>query len=156
MKVLNIILNGKKASKKLQKTMIKGLNDKKIRTEKGGYLFKIALSSDDFYLGILPEFNQGDRNYHYYIELPGNPEYFLTGSINPEGMFTLFFIPGKKELSDEVKDQYRNLYRTAAEQLLYMGLEKPGELDTVTQMLLLSSELFNPAPESLERLANLP
>lgn len=149
MKLLEINLNGQKAGRSLTKSMIKGLNNKKIRTEKGGYLFKAASDETTLYLGILPEFNQGDRNYHYNIELPGNPDFFLTGSLNPDGVFTILFIPKEKKLSSSSIAAYRNIYLTFADNLLSLGLKEPGELDMVTKMLLQSSGLFPEGPVSL-------
>lgn len=131
------------------KSMIKGLNDKKIRTEKGGYLFKASLSESTLFLGILPEFNQGDRNYHYNIELPDNPEFFLTGSLNPDGEFSILFIPKEKELSSSSINAYRTIYLAFAENLLALGLKEPGSLNMVTTMLLQSSGLFPEGPVSL-------
>lgn len=153
MRALNIILNGKKASSSLVKNMITGLNDKRIRTEKGGYLFKLALDEKNLYIGILPEFYQGDRNYHYNINLPGNPACFLTGSLNPEGVFSILFIPKEKELSEDTKQEYRNIYRAAAWNLLNRGLDEPCELDFVTRQILQSAGLFDPPPASLKELA---
>lgn len=152
MSLLKININGRKAERSLIKSMIKGLNDKRIRTEKGGYLFKAACDESTLYLGILPEFNQGDRNYHYNIELPGNPEYVLTGSLNPEGVYSILFIPKEKELSPEAVEGYRSLYRSFAENLMERGLTKPGELNMVTTMLLQSSGLFPDGPGSLSEL----
>ncbi|MDA3958316.1 hypothetical protein [Oceanispirochaeta sp.] len=152
---MNIILNGQKASPSLIKTMMDGLNNKKIRTEKGGYLFKLAVDEKNLYFSILPEFNQGDRNYHYNITLPGNPSYFLTGSLNPEGIFTILFIPKEKVLPEADKEEYINIYLQSARGLLEKGLEEPGELDFVSGLLLVSSGLFDPAPASLKELAAL-
>jgi hypothetical protein len=144
-------LNGKKASSSLIKAMIAGLNDKKIRTEKGGYLFKAASQGKKFFLSILPEFHMGERNYHYNIELPGDPVYFLTGSLNPEGVFSLLFVPRSKELTEKDKETYQKLYVDFAVNLLDRGLNGPGELDEVTPMLLQQSGLFAPEiPRSLK------
>lgn len=140
------------AGRPLLKSMIKGLNDKKIRTEKGGYLFKASVSESTLFLAILPEFNQGDRNYHYNIELPDDPEFFLTGSLNPEGEFSILFIPKEKELSSSSITAYRNIYLAFAENLLALGLKEPGKLNMVTTMILQSSGLFPEGPVSLSQL----
>lgn len=140
------------AGRLLLKSMIKGLNDKKIRTEKGGYLFKASVSESTLFLAILPEFNQGDRNYHYNIELPDDPEFFLTGSLNPEGEFSILFIPKEKELSSSSITAYRNIYLAFAENLLALGLKEPGKLNMVTTMILQSSGLFPEGPVSLSQL----
>lgn len=153
MRLLEINLNGQKAGRSLIKSMIKGLNDKKIRTEKGGYLFKACSNKTTLFLGILPEFNQGDRNYHYNIELPGDPEFFLTGSLNPEGVFSILFIPNEKKLSPDSIEAYRNIYRALAENLLAQGLDEPGELNMVTTMMVQSSCLFPEGPVSLSQIA---
>ena len=134
--------------------MIKGLNDNKIRTEKGGYLFKAAMDEKYFYLGIKPAFLEGQRSYHYHIELPRKLEYFLTGSVNPEGIFSILFIPRSPELTGKEQYIYTNLYRAFAHNLLERGLEKPGHLDDVTPQLLLSLGEWNTQkiPRSLEEI----
>lgn len=154
MKRLEINLNGEKAGRRLVKSMIKGLNDKAVRTAKGGFLFKASADEKTLYLGILPEFNQGERNYHYNINLPGDPEYFLTGSLNPEGVFSILFVPREKELSEESREAYRNLYKCFAETLLNLGLNRPGELNMVTTMLLESSAVLPDGPVSLAGIAD--
>jgi hypothetical protein len=156
MKLLDINLNGQKAGRSLIKSMITGLNDKNIRTEKGGYLFKAAADEKTLFLGILPEFNQGERNYHYNIELPGSPEYFLTGSLNPEGIFSILFIPVEKELSSASVESYKYIYKILAENLLERGITPPGELNMVTTMILESSGLFPEGPVSLVQITNPP
>jgi hypothetical protein len=146
-------LNGKKASSSLLKAMIAGLNDRKIRTEKGGYLFKAAAQGKKFFLSILPEFHMGERNYHYNIELPGDPVFFLTGSLNPEGVFSLLFVPRSKELTENDKETYKKLYVNFAVNLLDRGLKGPGDLDEVTPMLLQQSGLFGQSiPHSLKEI----
>jgi hypothetical protein len=155
MGLLEINLNGQKAGRSLIKSMIKGLNDKKVRTEKGGYLFKASSDETTLSLGILPEFNQGDRNYHYNIELPENPEYFLTGSLNPDGVFSILFIPKEKELSSDSINAYRKIYKVLAENLLALGLNGPGELNMVTTMLVQSAGLFPDGPVSLSQIRDI-
>lgn len=156
MKPLKIHLNGKRASRSLIKSMIDGFNSREIRTEKGGYLFKAAADESCLYLGVLPEFHMGERNYHYNIDLPGNPEILLSGSLTADGIYTILFIPKNSTLSEYEQKAYRQVYISFAKTMLSQGLKGKGELSMVTTMLLQSSGIMDPAPVSLQELSAYP
>jgi len=144
-----LYLNDRKAGKKHIREMISALNDRTIRTEKGGYLFKAASSNKNLYLGIIPCMISGERTHHYDIALPESMVHVLTGSLTPEGLFTILFIPKQITLSDEMRLAYHSAYIDLAAGLLGRGLTGPGELDGVSRMMLESSGVMNPAPSSL-------
>lgn len=147
-------LNGKKAGRSITRDMMNALNSPSIRTEKGGYLFKSLLLENQFYLGILPSFHQGDRTYHYQIEMPQGKG-MISGVLNPEGIFTLLIIE-KQEFSESLKEAYRKSYQALAEELLAAGLNPPGPLDDISCQLIKQLDLFPNAPGSLQDLLESP
>ncbi|MBI9105702.1 MAG: hypothetical protein JEZ04_03100 [Spirochaetales bacterium] len=149
-----LYLNGKKAGGKSSRELISALNNRKIRTEKGGYLFKAGSDHKNLYLAVIPCIIDGERTHHYDIVLPESIEYFLTGSITPEGVFTILFIPKQKPLSREMKRSYHSAYIDLALGLLCRGLDEPGELDGVSRMMLVETEVMTTAPDSLLEMLN--
>jgi len=145
-----LFLNGKKASKSLIRSMIEGFNSPEIRIEKGGYLFKSLIKDKRLYLGVIPSFHQGERGYHYQLEMPSE-EGVISGVLNPQGVFTLLMIT-KAEFTEEIQELYRKNYRALAQVLLENGLELPGPLDDISVKLITDKGLYPGAPRSLEEL----
>ena len=134
--------------------MIQALNSRKIRTEKGGYLFKAASDEENLYLGIIPCISDGERTHHYDIRMPGNLEYVLTGGIIPEGKITVLFIPADRNLTDMMRRGYRSIYVDLAAGLIAAGFSAPGEIDEVSMAMLEKAELFPSVPLTLQEIAD--
>lgn len=145
-----LFLNGKKASKSIIRSMIESFNSTEIRTEKGGYLFKSLVKDKRFYLGVIPSFHQGERGYHYQLEMPSE-EGVISGVLNPQGVFTLLMIT-KAEFTEEIQELYRKNYRALAQVLIENGLEHPGPIDEISVKLITDTGLFPGYPRSLEEL----
>ncbi|NOQ22985.1 MAG: hypothetical protein GQ565_10125 [Candidatus Aegiribacteria sp.] len=148
-------LNGKTGKPSIARSFIGALNDERIITEKGGFLFKALATGDRLVLGVTPCFIDGERTYHYDTRLPGEDEFTLIGSVIPDGTFEIFFRPLSKELSPEDIRKYADSYVIFARFLLENGYSGHGRLDTVTVSMLREARLFHPAPEDLAGLASV-
>ncbi len=146
---LELIINGEKADKSFIREVVRSLNKKAVLIEKGGYLFKASADRENLYLGIIPCLNQGERNYHYNILLPNHLKCVLTGSITPEGGFSILFIPEQRPLTEEMKNGYCRNYYELARGLIIHGYSGTGELDFVTKKIMVDSGLYDKAPVSL-------
>lgn len=129
--------------------MINALNTKALRTKKGGYLFKAGSDEENLYFGIIPCTESGERTHHYDISMPEKLEYILIGSIIPDGIFSILFIPADRNLTDQMRQEYRSAYIDLAEGLIERGLTKPGELDEVSTAMVTKAEIFPESPSSL-------
>lgn len=152
--VRRVTLNGKTGKPSIASSFIKALNDERIITEKGGFLFKVLAAGDRLILGVTPYFIDSRRTYHYDTQLPGEDEFTLIGSVTPNGIFEILFKPLSMELSPEDIRKYADTYVMLARFLLENGYSGPGRLDPVTVSMILEAGLFNPAPEDLAGLAH--
>jgi hypothetical protein len=150
-----LVLNGRIADESRIRDMMHGLNDSSIRTGKGGYLFKSSADDEFLRLGIVPYFQQGQRNYHYDIALPESAECVLIGNLNPDGVFTLLFTPPELPLDDETRAGYAAQYRIFADELISRGFAGRGRLDDATRQMLRDSGIADPPPKILADIANL-
>lgn len=153
--VREVTLNGKTGKPSIARRFIEALNDERIITEKGGFLFKALAAGDRLVLGVTPCFIDGERTYHYDSQLPGEDEFTLIGSVTPDGTFEILFKPLSKELSTEDIRKYADTYVILARFLLENGYSGHGMLDTVTVSMLREAGLFHPAPEDLAGLASI-
>jgi len=151
--VRRVTLNGKMGKPSIVKGFIDALNDDRIITEKGGYLFKALTLGRRLVLGVTPYFIEGGRTFHYDTKLPGENEYTLIGSVTPEGIFDILFKPNSRELSTEDVLRYADSYVIFARFLLENGYCGEGRLDEVTVGMLQGAGLFIPAPTSITGLA---
>lgn len=146
-------LNGKTGKPSIARSFIEALNDERIITENGGFLFKALTAGDRLVLGVTPYIIDGARTYHYDTQLPGEDEFTLIGSVTPSGTFEILFKPLSKKLSPEDIRKYSCTYVMLARFLLENGYSGQGRLDTVTISLLREAELFHNVPEDLTGLA---
>lgn len=151
--VREVTLNGKTGKPSIVRDFIDALNDKRIITEKGGFLFKVLAAGDRLVLGVTPSFIDGRRIYHYDTQLPGEDEFTLIGSVTPGGTFEILFRPLSRQLSSEDIRKYADTYVILARFLLENGYSGQGRLDPVTVSMLREAGLFHPAPEDLTGLA---
>ncbi len=147
-------LNGKTGKPSIARSFIGALNDERIITEKGGFLFKVLAAGDRLVLGITPCFIDGGRTYHYDTQLPGENEFTLIGSVTPAGTFDILFKPLSTELAPEDILKYADTYVMFARFLLENGYSGQGKLGTVTVNMLREAGLFHPVPEDLAGLAS--
>ncbi|MCK5199236.1 MAG: hypothetical protein KAR21_12835, partial [Spirochaetales bacterium] len=59
----------------------------------GGFLLKVTVLADQIYIGIIPNFINGERTFHYDIEIGVENEFTLIGAVNHQQIFTLLFKP---------------------------------------------------------------
>ena len=152
--VREVTLNGKTGKPSIARSFIAALNDERIITEKGGFLFKALAAGDRLVLGVTPCFIDGERTYHYDSQLPGEDEFTLIGSVTPDGIFEILFKPLSMELSPEEIRKYADTYVMLARFLLENGYSRRGMFDMVTISLLLEAGLFHPVPRDLAGLAS--
>lgn len=145
-----IILNGTPATDTQRSELTHALSTPAIITEKGGYLFKSRLDSNTFHFGVLPNFLNGERTYHYNIDLGEDP-HTLIGSINVNGTLTILFkLPPHtpaSALSENDRDAYRAQYSALAQFLLQHGLPETVLLDPPTRQALAETGLYATVPE---------
>lgn len=152
--VREVTLNGKTGKPSIARSFIEALNDERIITEKGGFLFKVLVAGEMLVLGVTPCFIDGERTYHYNSQLPGEDEFTLIGSITPDGTFEILFKPLSLELSPEDIRKYADTYVMFARFLLENGYSGQGRLDTMTVSMLREAGLFNQVPEDIIGLAS--
>lgn len=152
--VQEVTLNGKTGKPSSARSFIRALNDERIITEKGGFLFKALIAGDRLVLGVTPCFINGEKTYHYDTQLPGENEFTLIGSVAPGGIFEILFKPLSRELSHEDIREYADIYVRLARFLLENDYSGRGTLDLVTVSLLRETGFFHPAPENLTGLAS--
>jgi hypothetical protein len=149
-----VTLNGKTGKPSIATGFIGALNDERIISEKGGFLFKILAVDERLILGITPCFVDGVRTYHYDTRLPGEDEFMLIGSVTPRGSFEILFQPLSGDLSPEDAVRYADSYVIFARFLLENGYSGQGRLGSVTIDILGAAGLFQPVPEDLAGLAS--
>ena len=150
-----IYINNKKANLNTIKAMIEAISNKTILTEKGGFLLKVTVLADQIYIGIIPNFINGERTYHYDIEIGVENEFTLIGAINNQQIFTLLFKPINPILSGKAKELYYTAYKEFADFLFTNGYKNIGELDWITQKILTESEVCSNNIKTLKELAAL-
>ncbi len=149
-----VTLNGKTGKPSIAGGFIEALNDERIITEKGGFLFKALTTGDRLVLGVTPSFIDGERTYHYDSQLPGEDEFTLIGSVTANGTFEILFKPLSMQLKPEDIQKYADTYVMFARFLLEGGYSGQGRLTPVTVSLLREAGFFNPVPEDLAGLAS--
>ena len=131
----NVILNGTAAKPSALTLLKEALSTPNIVTEKGGYLFKSRMDGQAFHFGILPNFLNGQRTYHYDIDI-GPSEFNLIGSINANGSLTAVFKLDRAKvghpLPEAVREEYRRQYAVLAWFLIDCGLSPSFPLDSIS------------------------
>jgi hypothetical protein len=116
-------------------------------TATGGILFKAGISDSTFYLGILPNYHEGERSYHYDIHLPVENEFTLIGGITGKRELTILFIC--TDIDDEKKVEYRRAYRFLARIIDQCAGYNTVTLDWVTVDHIEEQQLFSKIPENI-------
>lgn len=154
-----IMLNGAAASEKDRVLLAKALSTPGRVTESGGYLFKCRMDREAFHLGIVPNFLNGQRTYHYDIDI-GLSEFNLIGAINANGSLTVVFKPDQAKVgqpfSEADVEAYRRQYRSLARFLVECGLPPSFPLDAITSEVLQEAGLCERTVTTIGQLAGLP
>ena len=154
----SIMLNGKAASAKDLALLAKALSTPAIVTEKGGYLFKSRADRQSFHFGILPSFLNGQRTYHYDIDI-GPGEFNLIGSINANGSLTAVFKLDHAKIGHPLPEadieEFRRQYAQLARFLIECGLPSSFPLDSISTEVLREAQLREKAASNLGQLAVL-
>ncbi|MCK5146329.1 hypothetical protein KAR48_06205 [bacterium] len=148
-----VYINGEKDSKPVIGSVIYALNNKKIIIEKGGFLFKVSISDDCLYFGLVPNFINGERTHHYDIELTVEDEFTLIGSITDDDKYSILFKPENRPFTAAVKTTYSDSYVRFARFLYENGYEGRGELDWSTCKIFEEADVFGPEIKSLFEIA---
>lgn len=148
MAIEEVIFNGIKGGDSVAKPWISALNDEALVLEKAGFLFKAGVHGDRLLLAVEPCLIQGERCYHFNMNLAHEDSYTLIGAVNAKGEFTILFRPESRELNAGQCARYRQVIAAVAELLLGGGYVGEGLLDEVTQSLLRTVG-FDPVPERL-------
>lgn len=155
--IVRVTLNGDSGKPGTVRSLIRALNDSRILTEKGGFLFKTRLDAGDpthLLLGITPCLLDGQRTYHYDTRLPGEDAFTITGSVTPGLVFELLFNPPAAVLTDRQRFLFARLFVVFARFLLERGLRPGATLGIVTRQLIREAGLLQPPPEDLPALAD--
>lgn len=141
---VNIVFNGGRETREDVARVVASLADPGLIVEKGGFIFKSLLSSDEFRFGVLPSFQDGERTYHYNIDVGEGR--VLIGFINPNATMTLIFKPSREELrigfGDELRAEYRHQYVVLADFLVENGFPSSFRLDQISSDVLVTMRIF--------------
>ncbi len=118
----------------------------------GGILFKSEISGDVFELGILPQFFEGERGYHYDIHLKGENEFSLIGSLTAQRELTILF--KCLEMTDEKRAVYRKNYRAIARLFDLCSGSNEIQLDWITTKLMEDQLIYRQTPSTLKEIIN--
>jgi hypothetical protein len=154
--IRKLTLNARTGTSGLARDLLRALNDPRILTEKGGFLFKARLEADDpthLILGVTPCLLDWQRTYHYDTRLPGEDAYTITGTVTPGLVFELLFNPPAAVLTEHQRCLYARLFVVFARFMLEQGLRPGATLGIVTRQLIQEAGLFQPPPEDLPALA---
>lgn len=148
---LKLYINRDKASPKEMKNVFTSIQNPKVLAEKGGFLFRSSINEKEFHIGIIPNFNYGERGHHYDIELKYTDEFRLTGFFNTDGSLNILFTPpdNKEDITSEYKTKIKSAYRRTAELFITYGFNPDISLDWITQKILEELKTFSPIPKVL-------
>ncbi len=149
-----ITLNGTTGGLSVAKDWMKALSSARILTEKAGYLFKASLDEDHLMLAVAPCLINGGRSWHYNMRLEQENALTFLGDVNAQGVFTILFKPDSMEQLAAQTDEYLRRFRSFARFFADAGYRGKGELDEVTQGVLLQLGL-NPPPQTLAELTRI-
>jgi len=155
--ISRVILNKQKKKPGELKSIIAALSDRDMLVEKSGYLFNSSINGNCLCLGILPYFIDGERTYHYDIELPEIGKCILLGFINSNEALTLLFKPEKNTYTDSflpgMAELFRDNYVRLARFLIENGFPADFQLDLVTKCLFDETKMFKDIPATVKELA---
>ncbi len=141
---MEIVFNGVRESPGHLARIVASLGDPGLIVEKGGFIFKSLLCGDEFRFGVLPSFQDGERTYHYNIDVGEGRT--LTGFINPNATMTVIFNPSNEEyrrgLGEELILEYRGQYCALGEFLTGNGFPASFKLDQISSEMLAATKIF--------------
>lgn len=155
--ISRVLLNKAKKSPRELKSIIPALSNRDILIEKSGYLFNSSISGNCLCIGILPYFIEGQRTYHYDIELPEQGKCVLRGFINSNATVALLFEPDSDTYDGAflpgVADIFRDNYVRLARFLLENGFSEDFEFDFGTKSIFEETKMFADIPATMKKLA---
>jgi hypothetical protein len=145
------ILNGSYPAPKLLKQVAAALQDPTILTEKGGYIFKAALTGEVLHIGLLPTLIGHTRSVHHAIDLAVESHMIINGFFNADGSLAMVLLkPGKKPcLTPEDVPAARELMLRFCSCLLAWQMPAHLPLDTTTDLTLHEAGLAEDNPATL-------
>lgn len=151
----SVVLNGRRAGAELLRQVALALADPDVLAERGGFLFKATLGEDTAWLDVVPCVMDGVRSYHYNMRMQEENDCTLTGAVNANGIFTIFFSPRSGGLSEDLLAGLRLAYGRMARLLMDNGYPGEGKLDWATLNLLEETGICRTPPSSLRGLAEI-
>lgn len=148
MTISHITFNGKRGGLSVAAQWVRALNDVRMTAEKGGFLFKAAFAGDHLIVEAVPALIGDTRSYHYNLHLDKEDAFTLIGDVNAQGVFTILFKPESREAVTQHAAEYIGRFRKFAAFLNEAGYSGSGQLDEVTQGVLVSLGVEHP-PEML-------
>jgi hypothetical protein len=110
------------------------------------------------HFGVLPCFLNGERGYHYNIDI-GQSKFNLIGFFNANGTATILFRLDRDEtgrpLSDGDRMEFRNQYASLAAFLLQHGFPADFRLDETTTSVLTEYLIMENRPCTLRDIVTL-
>ena len=149
MKYTNLIINGEIPKTKTLVKMVQAFNNSNILNSYGGYIFTFRIHNNITYMGIKPAIIESQRSNHFDLNAGPDTNVFLTGSINTNGEISLLFKISKKEISNKVKSELKELYIQFASLLIKNNYKGLGQFEWITTKIIKESELFSPVPETI-------
>ncbi len=148
------ILNGSYPAPKLVKQVVAALQDPVILTEKGGYIFKAALTGEVLHIGLIPTLVGDTRKVHHAIDLNIETPMIINGFFNADGTLGMVLLkPGAKPcLTPEDRPLARRLMVCFCQCLLTWGLPQSLPLDLTTDLTLHETGLAEGDPSTLAEL----
>jgi hypothetical protein len=146
-----VTFNGKRGGLSVARPWINALNDARLTTEKGGFLFKVSFDGDHIMLAAVPTLICNERSYHYNLRLDREDLFTLFGDVNAHGVFTILFKPESLSQLHQQAETYVELFQRLALFFREAGYCGEGRLDEVTQETLTMLGVV-PPPDRLDAL----
>lgn len=152
-----ISFNGNLIDNKGFRKVLKSIQNSKILTDKGGFLFRSSITEKNYYIGLIPNFINGERSHHYDIVLDCEDRYRLTGFFNADKTLNILFTPpeDKKLITELFKRELKDSYKKTAAIFMFYGIAGEIELDWITKKILTELNMCSSVPDNLSGILNL-
>lgn len=153
----NIFFDGKLIDHKEFIIVLKSIQNSNILTDKGGFLFRSSMNENNFHIGIIPNFTNGERVHHYDIVLDYEDKYRLTGMFNVDNSLNILFTPpdDKNLITDGFKIKLKNCYKITSAIFIFSGIKSDKPLDWITKKILNEINMFTTVPNTLREIVEL-
>ena len=151
-----IVLNELETSTDEFRSVVSALCNKTVLVEKGGFLFSALIKENTLYIGILPYFIEGERAYHYNINLP-EEKHILIGFINSNASIDIYFKLTKEEMENGIDEElltyFRQSYISFCKILIEHGFEEDLPFGPLTINVFKETALFPNIPKNIKQVA---